>query len=77
MQSAAPLVGPLPVPAPVPSPQALTRLLHLASTTLPVGAFSYSQGLEWAVEGGWPYAAAWMLLWTFFLVGVVWPAARL
>ena len=30
----------------------LTRLLHLASTTLPVGAFSYSQGLEWAVEAG-------------------------
>ena len=36
---------------PVPAPQPLlTRLLHLASTTLPVGAFSYSQGLEWAVE---------------------------
>ena len=25
---------------------ALVRLLHLASPTLPVGAFSYSQGLE-------------------------------
>ena len=35
-----------------PSPNPLTRLLHLASTTLPVGAFSYSQGLEWAVEAG-------------------------
>lgn len=34
------------------SPGALTRLLHLASTMLPVGAFSYSQGLEWAVESG-------------------------
>ncbi|QSI77515.1 urease accessory protein UreF [Niveibacterium microcysteis] len=32
---------------------ALTRLLHLASPALPVGAFSYSQGLEWAVECGW------------------------
>lgn len=32
------------------SPVQLTRLLHLASTMLPVGAFSYSQGLEWAVE---------------------------
>ena len=31
---------------------ALVRALHLASTTLPVGAFSYSQGLEWAVESG-------------------------
>jgi urease accessory protein len=31
---------------------ALTRLLHLASPALPVGAFSYSQGLEWAVECG-------------------------
>ena len=30
----------------------LVRALHLASTTLPVGAFSYSQGLEWAVEAG-------------------------
>lgn len=31
---------------------ALPRLLQLASPTLPVGAFSYSQGLEWAVEAG-------------------------
>ena len=31
----------------------LTRLLHLASPALPVGAFSYSQGFEWAVECGW------------------------
>lgn len=30
----------------------LTRLLRLASPALPVGAFSYSQGLEWAVENG-------------------------
>ncbi len=30
----------------------LARLLHLASPVLPVGAFSYSQGLEWAVECG-------------------------
>jgi urease accessory protein len=28
----------------------LARLLHLASPALPVGAFSYSQGLEWAVD---------------------------
>lgn len=31
---------------------ALTRLLQLASPALPVGAFSYSQGLEAAVEAG-------------------------
>lgn len=29
---------------------ALVRLLHLASPVLPVGAYTYSQGLEWAVE---------------------------
>src|SRR5215475_6007870 len=31
---------------------ALTRLLQLASPGLPVGAYSYSQGLEAAVEAG-------------------------
>src|SRR5882724_3327835 len=31
---------------------ALARLLQLASPTLPVGAYSYSQGLEAAVECG-------------------------
>jgi urease accessory protein len=30
----------------------LTRLLQLASPTLPVGAYTYSQGLEWAIESG-------------------------
>ena len=30
----------------------LTRLLQLASPTLPVGAYSYSQGLEYAIEEG-------------------------
>lgn len=29
---------------------ALVRLLHLASPALPIGAYSYSQGLEWVVE---------------------------
>jgi len=29
---------------------ALARLLQLASPMLPVGAYSYSQGLEWAIE---------------------------
>lgn len=32
---------------------ALLRLLHLASPALPVGAYAYSQGLEYAVHVGW------------------------
>lgn len=32
---------------------ALLRLLHLVSPTLPIGSFTYSQGIEWAVECGW------------------------
>jgi urease accessory protein len=31
---------------------AFARLLQLASPALPVGAYTYSQGLEWAVESG-------------------------
>jgi len=37
---------------------ALTRLLQLASPALPVGAYSYSQGLEAAVETGVVHDAA-------------------
>lgn len=33
-------------------PHALVRLLQLASPALPIGAYSYSQGMEWAVEAG-------------------------
>ena len=32
---------------------ALLRLCHLVSPALPVGAYAYSQGLEYAVEAGW------------------------
>lgn len=32
---------------------ALLRLIHLVSPALPIGAFTYSQGIEWAVESGW------------------------
>lgn len=35
------------------APLPLLRLLQLTSPTLPIGAFTYSQGLEWAVEAGW------------------------
>lgn len=42
----------------------LARLLQLASPTLPVGAYTYSQGLEWAVECGTirdePSACTWI-----------------
>ena len=34
------------------APLARIRLLQLASPALPVGAYTYSQGLEWAVESG-------------------------
>ncbi|MGZ8252158.1 MAG: urease accessory protein UreF [Methylophilaceae bacterium] len=37
---------------------AFSRLLQLASTMLPVGAYSYSQGLEWAIETGDVHDAA-------------------
>jgi urease accessory protein len=36
----------------------LTSLLHLASPALPIGAFSYSQGLEGAVDAGFIRDAA-------------------
>lgn len=42
---------------------ALIRLLHLASPTLPVGAYTYSQGLEWAVETGTVKDEATALAW--------------
>ncbi len=41
-----------------PGDLALVRLFHLVSPTLPTGAFTYSQGIEWAVEAGWLRTAA-------------------
>ncbi|WP_202624206.1 urease accessory protein UreF [Steroidobacter agaridevorans] len=42
----------------------LLRILHLASPALPIGAFHFSQGLEYAVEAGWvkdePFALEWI-----------------
>jgi len=39
-------------PPPLDPMLALVRLLQLASPALPIGAYSYSQGLEWAVAAG-------------------------
>ncbi len=41
----------------------LMRLLHLASPALPIGAFHFSQGLEYAVEVGWVKDEAGALEW--------------
>jgi urease accessory protein len=48
----------IPTPEPASAPATgtvppLLRLLHLASPALPIGAFHFSQGLEYAVEAGW------------------------
>ena len=51
IRTAEPARGRRPLRAPT-SPQ-LLRLLHLASPALPIGAFHFSQGLEYAVECGW------------------------
>ena len=44
---------------------ALFAVLRFASPALPIGAFAYSRGLEWAVHAGWVQdeasAAAWIL----------------
>ena len=41
----------------------LLRLLHLASPALPIGAFHFSQGLEYAVESAWVKDEAGALEW--------------
>ncbi len=41
----------------------LLRLLQLASPALPVGAYAYSQGLEWAVAAGWVTDEAGLAAW--------------
>ena len=48
-----------------PDATALPRLLQLVSPTLPIGAYAYSEGLEYAVHAGWvageDTARAWIL----------------
>ncbi len=44
-------------------PQALVSLMRLSSPALPIGGFSYSQGLETAIDCGWVKAEADVLEW--------------
>ncbi len=44
-------------------PSALVALLQLVSPSLPTGAFSYSQGLEWAVEEDWVHDGETLATW--------------
>jgi len=52
------------IPAPESTP-ALLQLIWLASPALPIGGFSYSEGLEAAIDRGWVHdehsAAAWLV----------------
>jgi urease accessory protein len=50
---------------------ALVRLLQLASPALPIGAYSYSQGLEWAVDAGTVRDAATAATWIGDLLDLV------
>lgn len=50
---------------------ALVRLLQLASPALPIGAYSYSQGMEWAVEAGTVRDAATASAWIGDLLDLV------
>lgn len=45
------------------NPHALLRLCHLVSPALPIGAYAYSQGLEYAVHCGWVVGEASTLEW--------------
>jgi urease accessory protein len=50
------------------------RLMHLVSPSLPVGAFTYSQGLEWAVECTWVHDEATLQEWiaSLFETSLTW-----
>jgi urease accessory protein len=51
------------IPTSTESRLAILRLFHLVSPALPVGAYAYSQGLEYAVEAGWVNDEASTLHW--------------
>ncbi|WP_205623665.1 urease accessory protein UreF [Desulfogranum japonicum] len=45
------------------NPAAHVALLQLVSPSLPTGAFSYSQGLEWAIEQDWVHDSTSLATW--------------
>ena len=49
----------------------LLQAIRLACPTLPVGAYAYSQGLEYAVESGWVRDAKTTLSWVSGMLGQV------
>lgn len=51
---------------------ALLRLMQLVSPALPVGAYAYSHGLEWAIQAGWVQDAAQTEAWIQGLLHNVW-----
>ena len=52
-----------PIDAGTTAPLGRLRLMQLVSPALPIGAFTYSQGLEWAVEAGWVHDADTLVDW--------------
>ena len=51
---------------------ALLRLMQIVSPALPVGAYAYSHGLEWAVNDGWVVDEAAVERWVGGLLRDVW-----
>lgn len=41
------------LPASAGNSKSIMHLMHLISPSLPIGSFTYSQGIEWAVESDW------------------------
>ncbi|MGB5253787.1 MAG: urease accessory UreF family protein, partial [Sedimenticolaceae bacterium] len=53
----------MPTEPPRTAPLGRLRLMQLISPTLPIGGFTYSQGLEWAVERRWVHDRATLSDW--------------
>lgn len=63
-----PVIATMPVIYPHNNSLALLRLCHLVSPALPVGAYAYSQGLEYAVHCNWVHDEASAYEWLAGLV---------